>query len=333
MSDEEVRQLGNSGDYNGVPIHGRSESTHISWVILTEDFAFKIKKPVKLPFLDFSTLALRKFYCEREVELNGRYSNIYLACEPIAEINGRLQIGEHGGTIVDYCVVMKRMNSDKRLDVMLQRGFVEPVQIRKLGHTVARFHKSATKVFIPFDLQRAKETFNDILSIRSVVHKKLSTEFADLCSESVQWSNAFLESHQSRFAQRIREGWQRDVHGDLHTRNIFIYDDPVLFDCIEFNNAFRQIDVLYEIAFLCMDFEAGGNADLSEVFISAYSEHLPLFRSPEDERLLNYFKALRANVRAKVHAISTSQSEPGDDHTDHVREGANYLRLLAEYMH
>lgn len=332
MKDEEIGELARFGLFDGTSINGNIEETHISWVILSDEYAFKIKKPIKLSFLDFSTPLLRRHYCEREVELNRRFTDIYLSYQPITTSNGKWFIGAHDGDVVDYCVMMKRLEADKRMDILLNHETIDPVLIRKLAHKVALFHKNALKVFTPFDLQKAKDTFNDILSTDKFLSARLGPDYSDIISRAVSWSDEFLKTHAEHFQQRIDDGCQRDVHGDLHAGNIFLYPEPVIFDCIEFNDQFRHIDVLYEIAYLCMDFESGDHRRFAEVFLSEYSAQFSVFHSSVDWQLFNYFKALRANVRAKVHAISARQEENDDEFLRHSNEVIKYLRLLSEYL-
>lgn len=122
------------------------------------------------------------------------------------------------------------------------------------------------------------------------------------------------------------------MHGDLHSGNIFLYRKPVLFDCIEFNDEYRQIDVLYEIAFLCMDIEAFHQKHLVKYFLLEYKKHFQCFETKEDEILFTYFKCLRANIRAKVHAMSAGQADTSDELAFHANETKKYLFLMKDYM-
>lgn len=240
MSESEMRKLASSGLFEGRPLRGTVVETHISWVILTRKFAFKIKKPLKLPFLDFSTLSLRKHFCEREVLLNNRFSDIYITTMPIRCLTEQWHIGDGESEIVDYCVVMKRMNVSKRMDNQLRSRTVDKKSIRALAVQIATFHSQSHKIFSPFNLSAARQTFNEILSSGKFVREAISEKFSDLIFRSASWSDEFLEAHQSRLQQRIDLGLKRDVHGDLHSGNIFLYKHPILFDCIEFNDEYRQ---------------------------------------------------------------------------------------------
>jgi len=332
MKESDVRILAAEGTFEGKPLHGTVEETHISWVILTRKDAFKIKKPVKLSFLDFSTLELRKQKCEREIELNSRFSKIYLSVLPIRSVNGNWQIGGDDGELIDYAVHMKRMSSSKKMDNLLKAGKVNQEALKALAHEVARFHQKAEIITRPFDLDVARNTFNDIQLVLDFVKKELGNQYSEIIEQSVTWSDQFLKSHGGRMQERINRGFIRDVHGDLHSRNIFLYRKPVLFDCIEFNDVMRQIDVLYEIAFLCMDLEAYDQKNLSHYFLAEYKKKFICFECKEDESLFIYYKCLRANVRAKVNVMSASQADTTEELRYHCEEAKKYLLLMSDYM-
>lgn len=332
MKQREIHELATHGNYENEPIRGRLEETHISWVILTKSFAFKIKKPLRLSFLDFSTLSLRKDNCERELVLNSRFSSIYLAVLPVRVLNGRWYLGGTAGSVVDYAVQMKRMLTAKRMDNLLRQGRVKQGDMDSLADTIATFHAKAQKIDTTFNLPKARATFNDIGAARNTIAEKLGPDYAIFLDHAMEWSNAFLDAHAERIQQRVTMGYQRDVHGDLHSRNIFLYRNPVIFDCIEFNDAYRQIDLLYEIAFLCMDLEAFGEPQLAAHFLNAYSSRITCFENKEDEELFMYFKCLRANIRAKVQAIKAGQSSDQQEIDAAIEKSRKYLELMKSYI-
>jgi aminoglycoside phosphotransferase family enzyme len=331
MKERDVEQLAADGAINGKPIRGTVEATHISWVILTPRAAFKIKKPVKLPFLNFSTLSSRRRFCDKEVKLNRRFTAIYRGVVPVKRTKNVWSLGEGPGRTVDYAVEMKRMDTTKKMDVVLENDSIRARSIRALAQEVATFHRRAEKKYQPFHLPTARATFNDIRSIRPFVRKTLGEKWVRAIDRSVAWSDRFLKAHGGRMQQRIEAGFKRDVHGDLHSGNVFLYRKPVLFDGIEFNDAFRQIDVLYEIAFLCMDLERYGHSDLSRLFVVTYSRKFNPFERKEDQVLLVYYKCLRAAIRAKVHALGATQSTHRT-RQQHLRETRKYLRLMLSYL-
>jgi uncharacterized protein len=333
MNENEVKSLAEEGYFRASPLHGRIEETHISWIILTKQFAFKIKKPLKFSFLDFSTIAKRRRYCKREVQLNSRLSDIYLDVVQITHQNGSWHIGKGKSKIKDYAVRMKRMRSSRKMDIMLGRHEIKEKHIVELAKTIARFHKTATVTRAPFEISTACSLFNDINVLCDYIGKYLGQPYSVLIDQAVRWSNEFLAMYASRFQDRISSGFKRDVHGDFHTGNIFIYKKPVIFDCIEFNDSYRQIDVINEVAFFCMDLEFNRQKTLSRFFLAEYLRHFSCFQTKTDNLLFTYFKCYRANVRAKVNIISAQQeSDSQRTFQKHIRAARTYLQLMKSYM-
>lgn len=333
MTGSEVHEIAGQGVYENALLRGEVEETHISWIILTKQYAFKIKKPLSLDFLDFSTLELRRQMCERELMLNRRFSDIYLDVLPIRFIDNRWVIGrDDPSEVIDYCVLMRKMDVSKRLDRVLRRHSVNERPIKALAALIADFHSSAQRIFIPFEIEKACQTFNDIDSITLLKGSALPPELTGGIKRAIEWSDSFLLGHQDWIQQRIESGFKRDIHGDLHCGNIFLYNKPVLFDCIEFNDEFRQIDVLYELAFLCMDLERFRQKNLAEIILHQYTKRLPAFQKNVDHDLFLYYKSLRANIRAKVHALQWRQADTQREALHHLSETRNYLNLMNEYM-
>lgn len=331
MLESEINELAEHGYFNGSQLQSKLEETHISWVLFTDKYAFKVKKPLKLSFLDFSTLELRKKYCEREVQLNSRFTDIYMNVVSLRYDKDKWQIGGKHGEIMDYAVQMKKMAAVKRMDKLLMKRKVTEESIHNLAVQVAGFHQKAERIYDPFSLTDAMGLFNDISGTKDFVSKELGPDYVSIIDNAIRWSNAFLKQHMRRFQQRIEEGFKRDVHGDLHSGNVFLYKKPVMFDCIEFNDSYRRIDVLYEVAFMCMDLEAFGQNKLSDAFLKEYNSNLPSFEVEEDKDIFNYFKCLRANVRAKVHALNAVQ-EHEEAVKRHINETKKYLKLMSVYM-
>ena len=277
--------------------------THISWVILCDQFVYKIKKPMKYSFLDFSTIALRKHFCEQELVLNRRMSeNLYLEVLPVRKLEGKYNIGGDEGEIVDYSLKMRKLDPRRQMDVLLQKDMVSEADIVNLAKCIADFHKSAT-IIRDRDVFEIREKFNDLGLERAYLSNHLGEENDRLITRALEVSDAFLEEHRALLDQRLSAGFVRDGHGDLHTRNIFLLPEPQPFDCLEFNSDFRHSDVLNEVAFLCMDLDSMGRTDLSELFIDQYNRFFPSMRNEEEERLFIYFKSYCANVRAKVNSL------------------------------
>lgn len=302
--------------------------THISWVILSDRFAFKIKKPMRYSFLNFSTLSRRKFFCEEELRLNRRLTEeVYLAVLPVREQNDRYGIGSAGkGRICDYAVQMKRLDNRMRMDTLLAGNDIQADRLEALALQLARFHQHAEPSKAPIT---HRLLFADFADITKVIDKNALTPantFENTVEKAVDFAKSFLSRHLKRLKARKKEGFFVDGHGDLHCRNIFLYDTPVVFDCIEFNARLRQIDVLSEIAFLCMDLEVNRRADLSEAFLQKYLAHFDIMPAEEDYRIFQYFKLYRANVRFKVYSLKAMQGEK------QPAEVYRYAELMKTYL-
>jgi uncharacterized protein len=332
MNENDVNSLARRCRYGGYPFRGRIEETHISWVIITKKYAFKIKKPLKLSFLDFSTLRKRKAFCQKELQLNRRFSPIYLNVSPVYKHNNSWTIGKGTGKLVEYAVVMKRLNLTKRMDKLLYAKKVRRSHVLSLAKMIASFHLQAKVEKISFSLSKARAAFNDIRSVLPLSKKYLDSQSATIIKKSIKWSNRFLGVHAKRIRRRIDQGFYRDVHGDLHSGNIFLYEEPILFDCIEFNDSYRCMDIINEIAFFCMDLEAYKQKSLADIFLNEYQRWTGCFKLPEDQQLFNYYKCYRANVRAKVHAISAAQSDDAESLKHHVTAFRAYLQLMKKYI-
>jgi aminoglycoside phosphotransferase family enzyme len=333
MNKEQIHQLLKEGTFQGKPLAGELIETHISWVILTAGYAFKLKKPMHYPFLDFSTLERRKHYCEREVLLNRRLTDIYLDVLPVRLAAGKYHLGPGEGETIGYAVWMKKMNDALKMDNLLRSQSVRPDQIIGLALKIAAFHQSAEVIDRPFDLEAYRELFNDLQSVHAFVQKNMGAGPASKIDNAVSHSDRFLETHVAYLSQRVEAGLQRDVHGDLHAKNIFLYEDPVIFDCIEFSDGLRQIDVLNEIAFFCMDLEAFGQHELSELFYRSYLEQFPELKDEKCRELFTYYKSYRANIRAKVNVLRAMQATQKQEREIFLMAVKKYLDLMSAYIY
>jgi len=306
--------------------------THISWVLLTDHYAFKIKRPVEFSFLDFSTPEKRKFFGEKEIELNRRLApEMYLDVLPVNHFN---QIVEKDDAdqddVKDYAVKMKRMDNSREMDKMLLNNKINETHLDKIAQKVAFFHQNAKKLKNAFDTNGFREEFAAIEDVlKHEQHNELHDEMGDQVRQCISKADRYLNDHRSFFNERIINGFQRDCHGDLNATNIFVYDDPVIFDCIEFNSDFRFIDILNEIAFLCVDLDFWGKEGMSDHFYEKYIELMHLKDSKEDRQLFAFYKAYRANIRAKVTLLNLEKKQSIDE--GKVKDVRNYLSLMNEY--
>lgn len=335
MTPEQIQMIVANGYFPGPKAPVEWVETHISWVILTPAFAFKIKKPVQFPFLDFSTPEKREFYCREELRLNRRLApEMYLDVLPvILDKNGWPVISPTGDGRAphDHAVLMKRMDNQRQMDKLLRRNAHVAGEMEALAKMLVRFHRSVVLrgSEVPYKAGDNRADFDDLFRLEEVCVKIWGAEAARMLEGWRRQVGQFLDKHEERLHRRADGGFWVDGHGDLHARNIFLLPEgPVVFDCIEFNPHFRQLDVLSELAFLCMDLEAGGHRELSEVFMTAYCRDWACIENREDEQLFLYFKAYRANVRLKVALMEWEQH-----HSPALEDTAKgYRNLLGEYL-
>ncbi len=280
--------------------------THISWIVLTGPFAYKVKKPVDLGFLDFRTLEARRFYCEEELRLNRRLApDLYLEVVAITGGTDRPCVGGTG-TAIEYAVKMRQFREADLLDRVQARGELLPAHIDMLARTIATFHETCDRAPAggPYGspesvLEPARQNF--------VQMAQLPSEPADLerLGRLRSWSEAQGDALRGIFAARQRDGFVRECHGDLHLGNVFLENGvPRLFDCIEFNPNLRWIDVMNEVAFLVMDLHHRDHPDLARRFLNDYLEYTGDYSGLA---ALPYYLVYRAMVRAKVVLIRSAQ--------------------------
>lgn len=315
------------------PFHHRQlVETHLSYIVLGRSYAYKFKKEIKYSFLDFSTLEQRKYFCEKEVLLNNRFTKgLYLGVVPVRQHGSEIWVDGTEGKIIDYAIKMKRLKDDRQMHRMLEKNQVTLKHIGDIASTLRKFHQQTTIIHKPFDLALFSARFNDLQSVSAFIGTSLGSASAAIVANAVRTSDAFLKRHQDLFSKRVHDSWVRDCHGDLHSRNIFLYARPILFDCIEFNDEFRQIDILDELAFFCMDLEVAGFDGLSESFTTFYFAKDKSDFGQKEQMLFTYYKGYRANVRAKVNALRAMQAE-GPARQQNLVDVKKYLDLMEQYM-
>jgi aminoglycoside phosphotransferase family enzyme/predicted kinase len=302
--------------------------THISYLLFAGDFVYKVKKPLDLGFLDFSTIEKRRHYCEQEVRLNRRLcSGTYLGVVPVSYVDGELKVDARGNT-VDYAVKMRRLPDEGMMTPLLERGGVTPEMVARIARVMADFHASSERsdeIDSYGGLETAMVNWRENFEQTEPYIGRTITQaqFDDIRAfvDNVAGSDSEL------FAQRVREWRARDCHGDLRADAVCFVDDGVcIFDCIEFNERFRFSDVAADIAFLAMDLEDRGRQDLSDVLMGQYlgaslDSTLPL--------VLPFYKCYRAYVRGKVDGFQLDQPEIDDEQKARVAEGCRRLFALA----
>lgn len=290
----------------------RMIETHISRVFLAGDRAYKMKKAVALPYVDFSTLERRRIACEREVMLNRRTApQIYLGCRAIhRDAGGRLTF-ERAGPPVEWLVEMRRFDADATFDRLIARDAVTPAMIEGVAESVARLHRDAEPV--PRDAADALAqamTFNDAAFDRC---DPAALPPAALAA----FRAAMAEQYRTRreaLAGREAAGHMRRGHGDLHLRNIALVDgQPLLFDCLEFDDGLSEIDTAYDTAFLLMDLLAAGRRDLAN---AAMNRYLDATEDDSAAQLLPLYVAVRAAVRCHIAALKPAGWEEARRYLD-----------------
>ncbi len=282
--------------------------THISWVILTGELVYKIKKPVDLGFVDFTSLARRKHFCEEELRLNQRTApEIYLDVVPIAETAQGLRIGREPA--IEYAVRMRQFPGDARLDHQLEHGRLTENDMLTAAEVIANFHRSLPPKpsAQPSDeISRACQyALDNFTQIRAALD---GDSFHPLLSQLEAWTRLRMELLKPAFKDRATGGFIREGHGDLHLANMIKLENRiVLFDCLEFDPELRWLDLMNDIAFLTMDLMAHGREDLAYGFLNSYLQQTGDYPGIA---VLQFYLVYRCLVRAKVAALQSSGKTP-----------------------
>lgn len=304
--------------------------THISWVLLTGRYAYKIKKPVDLGFLDFSTLARRRACCEEELRLNRRLTpELYLDVVAITGTPEDPRLGGSGEPI-EYAVKMRQFPREAELDRLAARGALRPEHIDDLAGRLADFHTRIAVTAPSSDFGTPERVWEPIAENFAQIAARTGAEERAQLERLGTWSRETFARLRPLIAERRREGYVRECHGDAHLANMVLLNERVaLFDCLEFNPALRWIDVISELAFLVMDLEDRGHPALARRALNRYLEHTGDYGGL---RLLRFYQVYRALVRAKVAAIRLGQPGLGADEAQATRsQFREYLALAGRY--
>ena len=305
--------------------------THISWVILTGDYAYKIKKPMDFGFLDFSTLARRKRFCEEELRLNRRLANnLYLDVLPITGSAEAPALGGEGDAF-EYAIRMRQFDQNELFDVRQENSKLTPELLTSLARQAANFHDSQPPVEPGKPLGTPEAVFAAMQENFDQIRPMIDDDVLLLQLDNLeQWTRSTFERQSALISERYEGGFVRECHGDLHLANITIYDgDVTVFDCIEFSEPFRWIDVINDLAFLLMDLESRREPELANLVLNTYLEYRGDF---EALPLLPLYKAYRAMVRAKIALFTLGNPSL----TDAERQGLmqryrDYAQLAEDY--
>jgi aminoglycoside phosphotransferase family enzyme/predicted kinase len=307
--------------------------THISVLFFAGDRVYKLKKPVDLGFVDFSTLERRRHFCQEEVRLNRRMApDVYRGVVSIhRQADGRLKIGGDG-VLLEYAVEMERLPAEQMLDVLLEQGRIDSALIRNLVELLADFHRRA-------DTGADVDGYGTPQAVRALVLGNLrEMDPGDsgcmspvLRAFLIERCGQFVREHVALMERRVVEGRVRDGHGDLHAGNICVTDAGlVAYDCLEFSAALRCSDVACDLAFLAMDLDRRGYRGFGRDLVRRYAD---LAGDPELRSLMDFYKTHRALVRAKVAALEVADlGRSEDERTGSRLRAMGYAHLAASYQ-
>jgi aminoglycoside phosphotransferase family enzyme len=293
----------------------------MSWVFLTDRHAYKLKKPVRYDYLDFSTLAARHWDCTEEVRLNRRLAaNVYHGVVPLTvDALGALQLAGSGDT-VDWLVQMRRLPAERMLDYAMAHGMVHEADIRQVGTLLTRFYLQTPPVLITPATYR-QWLARDVQANRRELIRPIYALPVALVESVLTAQMAFLEQQPALLDSRVHAGRIIEAHGDLRPEHICLEDEPVIIDCLEFNLALRIHDTGSELAFLALECERLGASGVGKGILETYSKASG-DRPPR--RLLAFYKSYHACMRAKIAVWHLKEPE--------VRHAANWTQKAQHYL-
>ncbi|MFQ5353720.1 MAG: AAA family ATPase, partial [Thermodesulfobacteriota bacterium] len=331
MFEGRFKELLNPEAYVHAPAEVELRQTHISYLFLTPDFVYKVKKPVNFGFLDFTTLEKRRHYCAEEVRLNRRLApDVYLGVVEIKEDGGRLIVEGKSGNTVEYAVKMRRLAVENILEEKIRQGSVSTNDISRAACAIAAFHSRAesgahiSEYGTPEMIE--KNVNENFVQTRSFAGRFMSPASYDAIQS---FARGFMEKNRGSLLKRVEKGFIRDCHGDIHSEHISINKGIEIIDCIEFNERFRYSDTISDMAFLSMDLDFHNRRDLSALFEKSYIE---ASGDVAGERLMLFYKSYRAYVRGKVEGLKAAESEVGGKERQEARiRAARYFDLAEAY--
>ncbi|MEA5555036.1 bifunctional aminoglycoside phosphotransferase/ATP-binding protein [Nodularia spumigena] len=305
--------------------------THISYVLLTGDYAYKLKKAVNFGFLDFSTLEKRKHFCQEELRLNQRgAAELYLEVLPVTMVDEQHHLAGTGKA-VEYALKMRQFPQELLFSTLFEQGKLNETHLEDLGKVVAQYHaKSATDDYI--------RSFGEVPQVRAAIDENYQQtekyiggpQTPKQFQETKKYTDNFFVERPELFTSRVENNYIRECHGDLHMRNIALWNDKItLFDCIEFNEPFRFVDVMYDVAFTVMDLEARHSPNLANAFLNTYVEQTGDW---EGLQVLPLYLSRQAYVRAKVTSfLLDDPSIPETVKEEAAKTAAQYYTQAWEY--
>ena len=319
--DAKVEALRQTSIYPEKPSRVTALETHMSWVFLTDDRAYKLKKPVRYEFLDFSTIEARRHDCEEELRLNRRLAkDVYLDVVPLAaDANGNLHVGGDG-VAVDWLVKMRRLPAERTLQEAIRNNSYTEDDIARVASLLSRFYKQANCVEV--GVAEYRERFVRDIQANEAELGKAAHQLAIGQVRHVHAAQRhFLEGRKELFDARVLEGRIIEAHGDLRPEHVYLGPEPVITDCLEFNLQFRTLDPADELAFLAMECARLGAPSIEPILLNTYRE---ITGDQPPEALIAFYKGVRACLRAKLALWHLREST--------VREPDKWRGLAARYL-
>ncbi|MGD1866049.1 MAG: hypothetical protein ACFB0D_15985 [Phormidesmis sp.] len=312
--------------------------THVSYVMLTGDYVYKLKKPVNFGFLDYSTLEKRKHFCEEEIRLNQTGAGaLYVGVVPITGSEDKAEISGNSDPI-EYAVKMRQFPQSALLSDQFSQGLIDEGKVRSLATTVANFHKATqtsdhvrTYGTGPAIRRAIDENYDQTGSFTGESVTVEAPQTQKQFDETKAYTDSFFETEQALIQKRLDQDKIRACHGDLHLGNICEWEDTIyLFDCIEFNEEFRFVDTMFDIAYIVMDLEVAGREDLSKAFLNQYVEDTGDYEGLE---ILPLYVSRQSYVRAKVTSFMLGDPSVSDaDKKAASERAAKYYTLAWSYV-
>ena len=324
-----IRAMLEPGFYPPRPASVELVQTHISFVLLAGDAVYKLKKPVRFSFLDFSTLERRRHFCHEEVRLNRRLApGVYRGVSGICEGGGGFELcDESAPGAVEYAVVMNRLPDDRSMRALVAADLAGEPLIQLVAETLVRFHAEACSD----DEVRANGSPEGVLAVLEDnfanvrVFRGVTVE-PEVDDEIQGFARGFIAEHGELLRRRQGEGRIREGHGDLRLDHVYALPPVVVVDCVEFNPRFRHCDVASDVAFLAMDLTACGRSDLARLLVEGYAARCG---DGDMARLVRFYACYRAYVRGKVESLRSVEEEVAADERERSRQSARRFFRLA----
>ncbi len=318
--------LANPGAYPSRPDRVEVRETHVSWVFLAGDRAYKLKKPLVLPFVDYGTPARRRRMCHEELRLNARLApGIYRAVRAVVPAGAGVRVApEDAPGAIDWLVEMRRYDEEATMAALLARGELGSEAVEHVGEAIAAFHQSCPRARPRAYVATLEARLHrNVAELLQVVDRGAGHAAVAACE---RFSRAFVQAHRVQLAGRARRGRVREGHGDLRAEHVVLERPLQIVDAIEFDPALRRIDVSEDLASLAMDLTARGGERWARALVGAYRAAAG---DPGSDALVAYFAMHRALVRAKVARLRAGQLAPGGAAAGHERAWARTLIALA----